>query len=132
MKALRILILTGLSMFLFFSSAVSAPAAPSALSEATSAAPMAVPPGAPCSVSFYTLHARLRMAERDISDWEVRNAVSVSCQQGQVQWQWLQGTYRYYATYITVIMNSSGGVVTVYYTSGGGGGGWSNPVNTQE
>lgn len=66
------------------------------------------------------------MAERDISDWEVRNAVSVSCQQGRVQMQW-DGTYKYLATYVGVVMDWRANVVTVWYNTGSGGGGWSTP-----
>ena len=66
------------------------------------------------------------MAVRDISEWEVRNAVTVSCNQNRVTKQ-SNGTFKYYATYIVVVMDWRRNVVTVYFASGGGGGGWSTP-----
>lgn len=78
----------------------------------------------PCRVEGYTLHARLRMAERDISKSEVRASVSRFCSSGYRQ---SDGTWIYRASGTsglpTVVLNSRGYVVTAFWPSGGGGGG---------
>lgn len=87
--------------------------------------PLAIPIGAPCTVSYYTTHARLRMAERDISKAEVVSAVKDACRNSNVHYQWWDGTYKYESGFLGVIMNGRGGVVTVYWRTSSGG--WSQP-----
>lgn len=90
--------------------------------------PLALPIGAPCSVRSYSTHARLQMAERDISEAQVRDAVTTSCRYDKVGWQW-DGTYRYYGTIVVVVMDWRANVVTVHFNSGGGGGSWAAPLD---
>lgn len=127
MSTLRVIIVSLIASLLLVGAPMSAEA-----NAVQHPAPLAVPSGAPCRVSYFTLHARLRMAERDISEWEVKNAVDYSCRHNRVTWQWLQGTYRYDGTYVGVAMNGAGGVVTVWLKGGNGGGGWSAPAARQE
>ena len=81
------------------------------LSPISASTAQAIPPDAPCTVGSYSTHARLQMEVRDISEWEVRN----------------DGTFKYHATYVVVVMDWRRNVVTVHFASGGGGGGWSIP-----
>ena len=97
------------------------------LSSAPAGTAHAIPPDAPCTVGLYSTHARLQMQVRDISEWEVRNAVTVSCNQNRVTKQ-ANGTFKYHATYVVVVMDWRRIVVTVHFASGGGGGGWSVAV----
>lgn len=80
----------------------------------------------PCKVTGYTLHARLRLAERDYSKAEIEKSVKVNCSKGK--WQpapkrtWLypaQGC----SGLPTVVLNPQGEVVTFYPPSGFDGGG---------
>lgn len=96
------------------------------LSPISTSTAQAIPPDAPCTVGSYSTHARLQMEVRDISAWEVRNAVTVSCHQNRVTKQG-NGTFKYHATYVVVVMDWRRNVVTVHFASGGGGGGWSIP-----
>ena len=89
--------------------------------------PLAIPAGAPCTVSYYTTHARLRMAERDISKAEVVSGVKDACRNSNVYYQWWDGMYKYESGFLGVIMNRQGGVITVYWRTSGGG--WSQPVD---
>lgn len=82
------------------------------LSPISTSTAQAIPPDAPCTVGSYSTHDRLQMEVRDISAWEVRN----------------DGTFKYHATYVVVVMDWQRNVViTVHFASGGGGGGWSIP-----
>lgn len=89
--------------------------------------PLAIPAGAPWTFSYYTTHARLRMAERDISKAEVVSGVKDACRNSNVYYQWWDGTYKYESGFLGVIMNRQGGVITVYWRTSGGG--WSQPVD---
>ena len=131
MRILNKLIVASLAaLTMAFGLSLSAMASPVGESVTSSGAlPQTVPAGARCSVSYYTTHARLRMAERDISEWEVINAIAYSCRHDKVVWQWLEGTYKYYGTYVVVAMNPQGGVVTVWLAGGNGGGGWTQPTS---
>ena len=95
------------------------------LSPLSTGTAQAIPPDAPCTVATYSTHARLQMTVRDISEWEVRNAVTVSCNQNKVTKQ-SNGTFKYHGTYVVVVMDWRRNVVTVHFASGGGGG-WSIP-----
>lgn len=78
----------------------------------------------PCRVDGYTIHARLRMAQRDISKAEVRASVSQNCSSGYRQ---KDGTWIYRASGVsglpTVVLNDNAWVVTTFWPSAGGGGG---------
>lgn len=80
--------------------------------------------GAPCTVSSFTLHAKLRMSERGISETSVRNAVRSHCR--SAYWQAGTSTWMYPSTSAflpVVVMNGSAQVVTTWWPSAGGGGG---------
>jgi hypothetical protein len=98
------------------------------LTPAAASTAHAIPPDAPCTVATFSTHARLQMAVRDYSEWEVRNAVKVSCNQNKVTKQ-ANGTFKYAGTYVGVVMDWRRNVVTVFSNTGGGGGGggWSVP-----
>lgn len=97
-------------------------ATPPPVSSNTIISVKSVPAGAPCSVTGYTLHARYRMATRDISEWDVENAVSKSCSQSKVVSEEGGTKFKYTATYVEPVLNTSGAVVAVYES--GGSGGW--------
>lgn len=103
--------------------AVAAPVA-----RTTAVVPAVVPWGAPCTVYGYGGTVRARMIQWGISEQEVRNSVSASCQQGRVSLQW-NGTFKYDANYLVVVMTPWGTAVGVYYNSGGSAGSWQGPSN---
>jgi hypothetical protein len=75
----------------------------------------------PCRVSSFSLHARIQMATRGISEREVRDAVRYNCADGFRQsngtWKYPQGT----SCYPTVILSNSAVVVTTWWDREGGG-----------
>ena len=80
----------------------------------------------PCRVTGFSLHARVAMATRGISETEVRDSVRIYCHRGVNQGN---GTLKYGAgqsggLYPVVIINNNGNVVTTYWDGSGGGGGW--------
>lgn len=77
----------------------------------------------PCRVTGYSTHAKLRMAERDWSEAEVRETVRVECAYGvrQSNGNWRYTSYTGFRP--TVILATNGTVVTVLDASAGGGGG---------
>lgn len=79
----------------------------------------------PCKVTSYSLHARIRLAERDYSKAEIERSVKVNCSKGR--WQSSKGTWLYPAQSCsglpTVVLNPQGVVVTFYAPTGFDGGG---------
>ena len=76
----------------------------------------------PCKVYGFSLHARFRMATRDISEAEVKRTVSENCSQA-----WIEDTSVgladrtfYYPGHPAVVLNSQGVVVTTMWVGGGG------------
>ncbi|WP_141924008.1 DUF4258 domain-containing protein [Haloactinospora alba] len=69
--------------------------------------------GAPCGPEGYSLHAQLRMTEKDISETEVENTM---WDYSGVAYKQSNGKWRYPGDDIVVIANDKGWVVTVWRT----------------